>query len=99
MLKVFPLIFLVAKIIHNSKIQILALLALLLAYAYTCDVQPRPASNNGNPLIGFCNLISITKASPLTHFVVIGYFIVINIQIASILTEDNSPSKVRIFWF
>ena len=93
----FPLVFLVTKLIHTSKIQIFALLALLLAYAYTCDVQPRPASDNGNPLIGFCNLISITKASPLTHFVVIGYFIVINIQIASILTEDNSPSKVRTF--
>ena len=66
---------------------------MLLAYAYTCDVQPRD-----NPLMGYCNLISITKASPLTHFVVIGYFILINIQIASIFTEDNSPFKVKTFW-
>ena len=78
-----------------SILQVLALVILLLAYAYTCDVPPRPGSNS-NPLSGYCNLISPTKASPLTHFVVIGYFIFINIQIASILTEDNSPFKVRI---
>ena len=74
-------------------LQILAMVSLLLAYTYTCHVEPR----DGNPLMGYCNLISITKASPLTHFVVIGYFILINIQIASILTEDNSPFKVRAF--
>ena len=66
---------------------------LLLAYAYTCEKRP----DGSNPLSGYCNLVGPTKASPLTHFVIIGYFIFINIQIASILTEDNSPFKVRTY--
>ena len=86
------MLILLNNIIH---LQMLALLILLLAYAYNCNdfVGPRKV------LSGYCNLISITKASPITHMTVIGYFLLIIIQTVSIPTEDNSPFKARTYLF
>ena len=80
---------------HIIHLQMLALLSLLLAYAYSCNDVEGPRKL----LSGYCNLISITKASPITHMTVIGYFLLIIIQIVSIPSDDNSPFKARICLF
>ena len=70
----------------------IAFVILLLAYAYSCGEEVEP--NQTNALSGYCNLLSIAKATPITHATAIGYFIIIIIQIVGVATEDNSPFKV-----
>ena len=46
-------------------------------------------------VVGFCNYISLTKAEPLSHMVVIGSCILILVQTLSIFTSDRAPAMVR----
>ena len=45
---------------------------------------------------GYCNYISNTTASPISHMVIIGSCIILFVQTLSIFTDDRAPAMVRI---